>query len=326
MKANRFAGAAANSLVLCFYCLAAPLLAQQQPSLGLQLQTNREVLLRLTASNTASVRIDAATQLPNWNPLLTLQSTGVNQHLDTAAPYLNSRFYRAEQLTGTNLTGDYLITTNGNVVLHPMYHATLVLSWNGRTIYNDPDSIPTYPTIYNGLPKADLILISHDHTDHFDSGQINAVTNSGTVLVVPGYVYSNSLSVAQRAIAAVLRYGDTTNLFGIGIEAVAATNSYHPPGRGNGYILTIADKRIYLSGDTGPIPPLRTLPNIDVAFLAMNLPFTMSVTEAADLVRAFRPKVVYPYHYQQSPAADLNLFKRLVGADLGIEVRLRKWY
>jgi len=326
MKTTRFVGVLAKPLALCLCGLAAPL-AAQLPSLSIQMQTNREVLLRLTASNTANVRIDAATQLPTWNPFLTLQSTGINQHIDTAAPYLNSRFYRAEQLTNSNvITGDHLVTTNGDVVIHPMYHATFVMTWNGLTIYNDPDTINTYPTIYNGLPKADLILISHDHQDHFDSARINAVTNSSTVLVVPGYVYSNNLSTAQRAIAAVLGYGGTTNLFGIGIEAVPATNGNHLPGRGNGYVLTFADKRVYMSGDTGAIAPLRTLPNIDMAFVAMNEQFTMSVTAAADLVRAFRPKIVYPYHYQNNPPADLNDFKRRVGTDLGIEVRLRKWY
>jgi L-ascorbate metabolism protein UlaG (beta-lactamase superfamily) len=326
MNATRIVGALVCLPLVGLLALTTSLHAQQ-PSFGIQMQTNREVLLRLTASNTVNVRIDAATQLPNWNPFLTLQSTGINQHLDTAAPYLNSRFYRAEQLTNANvITGDHLVTTNGDVVIHPMYHATFVMSWNGRTIYNDPRAISAYPTIYNGLPKADLILISHEHSDHFDSTRVNAITNSTTVIVVPGYVYSNTLSTAQRAIAAVLGNGGTTNLFGIGIEAVPATNSNHPPGRGNGYVLTIADKRVYMSGDTGAITPLRTLPNIDVAFVAMNEQFTMSVTAAADLVRAFRPKVVYPYHYQNNPPADLNDFKRRVGTDLGIEVRLRKWY
>jgi L-ascorbate metabolism protein UlaG (beta-lactamase superfamily) len=326
MKVIRIPGSLAYPFVLCLYCLAAPLPAQE-PSFTVQQLTNREVLLRLTASNTANVRIDAANQLPDWHPFLTLQSTGVNQHLDTAAPYLNARFFRAEQLTNSNvITGDHLVTTNGDVVIHPMYHATLVLTWNGRTIYNDPDTINAYPTIYNGLPKADLILISHDHSDHFDSAKINAVTNNNTVIVVPGYVYSNNLSIAQRSMAAVLRTGELTNIFGIGIQAVAATNANHPPGRGNGYVLTLADKRFYFSGDTGAIQPLRTLADIDVAFVAMNEQFTMSVTAAADLVRAFRPKIVYPYHYQNNPPADLNLFKRLVGTDLGIEVRFRKWY
>lgn len=326
MKSTRIVGISVVVPLLFGFGSIARLPAQQ-PSVGLQPLTNHEVLLRVTASNTANVRISEATRITNWNPFVTLQSTGVNDHIDSAAPYLTSRFFRAEQLTNVNvITGDHLITTNGDVLIHPIYHATLVLTWNGRTIYNDPDTINSYPTIYNGLPKADLILISHDHPDHFDSARINAVTNSNTVLVVPGVVYSNSLSTAQRAIAAVLGYGGTTNLFGIGIEAVPATNGNHPPGRGNGYVLTIADKRIYLSGDTGAITPLRTLPNIDVAFVAMNEQFTMSVAAAADLVRAFRPRVVYPYHYTNNPPADLSDFKRRVGTDLGIEVRLRKWY
>jgi len=104
---------------------------------------------------------------------------------------------------------------------------------------------------------------------------------------------------------------------------VPAYNSNHPKGRGNGYVLTIGGKRIYMSGDTGDIPETRALQDIDVSFVCMNLPFTMSVDQASDVVRAFRPKVVYPYHYSQS---NVNSFKQKVGTDLGVEVRLRKWY
>ena len=107
-----------------------------------------------------------------------------------------------------------------------------------------------------------------------------------------------------------------------------AYNSNHPLGTGNGYVLTIGGKRIYMSGDTGDITEMRLLPNIDVAFVCMNVPFTMNITNAASAVRDFRPKVIYPYHYknQDGTFADLNEFKRRVAQDLGIEVRLRKWY
>jgi hypothetical protein len=115
--------------------------------------TNREILLRLSAPAGQPYRIDSSTNLTQWHPLLTLSSTGLNQHADSAAPYLERRFYRAQQLTGTtNITGDYLTTTNGDVLIHSVRHASIVLTWNGVVIYNDPDTHPT--PLYAGLPKA----------------------------------------------------------------------------------------------------------------------------------------------------------------------------
>ena len=116
--------------------------------------------------------------------------------------------------------------------------------------------------------------------------------------------------------------------FGISIEGVPAYNSNHPLGTCNAYVLTIGGKRIFISGDTGDTPEMRALPNIDAAFLCMNIPFTMNITTAASVVRAFRPAIVFPYHCrnQDNSDADLNSFKQQVGTDLGIEVRNRTWY
>jgi len=306
------------------------MMAQPQPGFtGIQRLTNRETLLRLGGATGVSYRIDAATNLPDWSGLLTLFSTGVNLHTDSATPFLSRRFYRAEQLTGTNhVTGDHLVTTNGDVVFHPVGHASFVMSWNGKTIYNDPTN---GATPYVSFPRADLILVSHDHGDHMSSSTIDAVRGASTMIVVPPYVYTNNLSVAQRALAIQLPNGASTNVLGMNIYAVPATNSNHPPGRGNGYVLTIADKRIYISGDTGNTSHMRELTNIDVAFLCMNRPFTMTVSEATNAVRAFRPKVVYPYHYKDSSTfgnatTNAAFFKQQLGTDLGIEVRLRNWY
>jgi L-ascorbate metabolism protein UlaG (beta-lactamase superfamily) len=115
---------------------------------------------------------------------------------------------------------------------------------------------------------------------------------------------------------------------GMTIEAVPAYNDNHPRGNGNGYVVTIGGKRIYISGDTGNTPEMRALPNIDVAFLCVNLPFTMSVTDAAGALRAFRPRVVYPYHYRNSGGtfSDLEALRQMIGTDLGIELRARRWY
>jgi L-ascorbate metabolism protein UlaG (beta-lactamase superfamily) len=191
-------------------------------------------------------------------------------------------------------------------------------------IYNDPVG---GATPYAGLPKADLILVSHSHGDHFDSATLNTVRGPSAVIIAPQAVF-NSLSTTLKALTTVLTNGASANVIGLTIEAVPAYNANHPKGAGNGYVLTLGGKRIYMSGDTGNIAEMRALQDIDVAFVCMNLPFTMSVNDAATAVRAFRPKVVYPYHFrnQDGSQSSLTTFKRLVGADLGIEVRVRKWY
>lgn len=290
----------------------------------IQRLSNQEIRLRLSAPAGSNYLIQAAARLPHWEGLLTLQSAGLNVHTDSAAPYREARFYRAAEVTGSNvLTGDHLVTTNGDVVIHPVNHAGFVLSWNGKWIYCDPVG-----GSLAGIPKADLVLITHSHSDHFNSTVLGTIWESGrTTFVVPQAVY-NSLSAAFRSSAIVLANGDSTNVMGLTVHAIPAYNSYHPLGTGNGYILTLGGRRVYISGDTGNIPEMRALQDIDLAFVCMNVPYTMTVNDAAAAVRAFAPRVVYPYHYrnQDGSYANLSLFKQLVGTDLGIEVRLRNWY
>ena len=296
--------------------------AQAPQFTGIERLTNREILLKLSVPAGIHYRIEAATNLPQWNGLATLQSTGVNNYADSAAPYLGQRFYRAANLGGTApLTGDHLATANGDLVIHPVDHASFVMSWNGTTIYNDPVGASTR---YTGLARANLILISHGHQDHFSPTTLNSVTGATCVIIAPRAV-TNSMSAALRALTIVLTNGGSATVGGILIDAIPAyntNNANHPLGTGNGYVLTLGGKRIYMAGDTEDVPEMRALQNIDVAFVPMNS-FTMSVASAASAVREFRPKIVYPYHYSTS---DVNLFKSLVGTDLGIEVRLRKWY
>ncbi|MBI4327478.1 MAG: MBL fold metallo-hydrolase [Chloroflexi bacterium] len=289
--------------------------------------TNREIALKLTAPKDLSFRLDTSTNLLEWFPSITLpKSTGSLAHTDSAAPYLLSRFYRAIQLTATNvMTGDHLVTENGDVVIHPINHASFVMSWNGMTIYNDPVG---GTTPYQGLPRADLILVTHSHGDHYHSATLNAVRGSNVVIIAAQAVYNDSGMASLRSSTIVLTNGATTNVLGIKIEAVPAYNPNHPRGTGNGYVLTMGGKRLYLSGDTGDTPEMRAVPNIDVAFVCMNVPYTMSVSQAASVIRAFRPRIVYPYHFrnQDSTYANFTTFKQQLGTDLGIEVRVRKWY
>lgn len=317
------------SLITLLLLFNRPSLGQAPPEfLSVQRLTNHEVVLQLRAPTGLTYRLDAATSLPEWQPLLTLQSTGVNVHADSAAPYLSQRFYRAQQVTDKSVfTGDHLATDQGDVVFHPINHASLVMTWNGKTIYNDPVG-GTAP--YANLPKADLILVSHVHSDHFDVNTLNAVRGTNCVLLAPSAVY-NALPTSPtnlRAMTIVMTNGASTQVAGVSVDAIPAYNSNHPLGSGNGYILNLGGKRVYFTGDTGNIPEMRALRDIDVAFVCMNIPFTMTVAEATNGVRAFRPKVVYPYHYRDSSGATTNAasFKERLGSDLGIEVRLRKWY
>ncbi len=203
----------------------------------------------------------------------------------------------------------------------PIYHASLILKWNGKAIYVDPWSQGKY----EGQPKADLILLTDIHQDHLDLLQIAAVRKPDTIIVAPPAVQS---SIAE---ARFMKNGEKADVLGIGITALPMYNIkrgpspdqlYHPKGRGNGYLLEMSGKRIYISGDTECIPEMRELKNIDIAFICMNLPYTMPPEEAAQCVNEFRPKVVYPYHYRGS---DVQAFKKSVTAP-GVEVRLANWY
>lgn len=331
MKNQSSFGLAKLYFALCLCCQAGSLLAQPAPQFtGIQRLTNKEVLLRLGGATGVSYRIDAAMNLPEWSSLLTLFSTGVHQYTDSAAPFLSRRFYRAEQLIGTNhVTGDHLVTTNGDVVFHPVGHASFVMSWNGKMIYNDPTN---GASPYVNFPSADVILVSHHHGDHFSPSTLQAVRKTNGVIIAPARVYNDSAMTASlRSNTIVLSYGMSTNILGMTVEAVAGYNANHLYTTNNSYVLTLGGKRIFISGDTGNTSEIRGLTDIDVAFVCINRPFTMTVSEATNCVRAFRPKIVYPYHYRDSSAfgnATTNAahFKQLLGTDLGIEVRLRNWY
>jgi L-ascorbate metabolism protein UlaG (beta-lactamase superfamily) len=291
-----------------------------------QHQTNGDLLLRLPVPTGQTWRIDASINLQQWEPLATARSVAnAIAHPDSAAPYFAQRFYRATQVSGTGIvTGDHLTTSAGDLIIHPVNHASFVLRWNGLMIYNDPvgGSAP-----YAEFARADLILVSHSHSDHFSASTLDAVRAPTARIIAPQAVY-NGMSAGSKAVTTVLANGASTSVSGIGIDAVPAYNSNHPQGTGNGYVLTIGGRRIYISGDTGDVAETRALTNIDVAFVCMNVPFTMSITQASANVRAFRPRVVYPYHYrnQDGSLSNLETFRQQVGRDLGIEVRARTWY
>lgn len=212
-------------------------------------------------------------------------------------------------------------TSAGPVKITPLYHASLLIEGGDRRIYVDPAK----PANFNGLPSADLILITDIHGDHMDTDSISAISKSGTQIMAPPAV------VKTVTTASPISNGETRKWDGWTIEAIPMYNLkrgpsagmlYHDKGRGNGYVLTYGGKRFYFSGDTENIPEMRALKSIDVAFVCMNLPYTMPPDEAAEAVKAFHPKVVIPYHYRGS---DLSVFQKdLQGT--GIEVRILDWY
>jgi len=223
---------------------------------------------------------------------------------------------------------DHEKVKGGELVIQPITHATLVLTYQHKNIYIDPTG---GADAFKGLAAADIILITDIHGDHFDTKTIEAIVTAKTTFIVPQAVADKLPTSIDKQKLVILNNGDKTTQAGIVISAVPMYNlpgaenaSYHTKGRGNGYILQIGGKNIYVSGDTADTPEMRALKNIDIAFVCMNLPYTMDVKAAAQGVLAFKPKAVYPYHYR---GQDEQAFKTLVNAgDKNIDVRLRNWY
>lgn len=212
-------------------------------------------------------------------------------------------------------------TAAGPVKITPLYHASMLIEANGSFIYVDPAK----PANFTGLPQADLILITDIHADHMDPAAVTALSKSSTLVLAPPAV------VKTITAATPISNGEFKDWDGWTVEAIpmynivrgpAAGQLYHPKGRGNGYVLDYGGKRFYVSGDTEGTPEMRRLKNIDVAFVCMNLPYTMPPEEAAEAVKAFHPKVAIPYHYRNS---DLTVFQQAL-AGTGIEVRILDWY
>jgi L-ascorbate metabolism protein UlaG (beta-lactamase superfamily) len=216
---------------------------------------------------------------------------------------------------------DKIPATGGDITIAPINHATLQIVYAGHVI----DVDPVAQGDYTGFAAPDIILVTDIHGDHLDPATIAKLRKPSTKIVAP------AAAAPKLETPIVMANGETKTVDGLTIEALpmynltrgpAAGQLYHDKGRGNGYVLTLGGKRIYIAGDTECTPEMRALKNIDVAFVPMNLPYTMTPAEAADCVKAFKPKIVYPYHYRGS---DVNQFaSALTGT--GIDVRLRDWY
>jgi L-ascorbate metabolism protein UlaG (beta-lactamase superfamily) len=230
------------------------------------------------------------------------------------------------QCKAQQLGADEIKTNNGILKIQPVMHASLVLTWNNKAVYVDPTG---GAALYKNSPAPDMIIITDIHGDHMDAKTIAEVNTNKAILVVPQAV-ADMLPASAKDKLVILKNGETSQQLGVSITAIPMYNipqtptAFHTKGRGNGYVLNMGGKNIYISGDTQAIPEMLALKNIDVAFLCMNLPYTMEINEAAKAVLTFKPAIVYPYHYR---GQDVNAFKKLVNdGDPKIDVRLREWY
>ncbi|HTJ57749.1 MAG TPA: MBL fold metallo-hydrolase [Devosiaceae bacterium] len=222
---------------------------------------------------------------------------------------------------------DTLQTRAGDLVIQPVNHATVILSHGSDVIYVDPVGGADR---YKPFNKPTAILLTHAHSDHFDVPTLEAVGQNVKLIIAPQIVL-DALPADLKAKAKLMKNGDTGEVNGLPLQAVAAYNTtpdrlrYHPKGVGNGYVLTFADKKVYVAGDTEDIPEMRDLTGIDIAFVPMNLPYTMTGQQAAAGVKAFRPRVVYPYHYGKDGPEPAK-FAAAIKGTAGIEVRQQDWY
>lgn len=228
---------------------------------------------------------------------------------------------------------DTFATKKGDLKVTPIFHGSVLLEVAGQAIYVDPFSKGDL----TGLPKADFVLITDVHGDHMDAKALDTVSTPKTRIVAPPAV-AKSPEVKDRPNLVVLENGQKQSLGLFDVEAVPMYNLergpapgklFHDKGRGDGYVLTFGDKRFYFSGDTECTPEMKALASIDVAFVCMNLPYTMPPKEAAACVNAFKPKVLFPYHYGVpggGAPSNLDELKSTLDPAAGVEVRIRKWY
>ena len=216
---------------------------------------------------------------------------------------------------------DIIPTSGGDLEITFVGHGTLMFNFGGMIIHIDPVS---WFSDYTKMPKADMVLITHEHRDHLDTKALEAIRTEKTVIVL------TEICASRVNGGIVMANGDEKILAGLKIEAVPAYNivhmrsqgvPYHPKGSGNGYVITFGDKRLYVAGDTENSPEMKALKGIDIAFLPMNLPYTMTTEMVADAARALKPKILYPYHFGMTDTSKLvDQLKDLKE----IEVRIRK--
>lgn len=218
-----------------------------------------------------------------------------------------------------SLQADTIKTSAGSLIITFIGHGTLMMQHAGKTIHIDPwGKVADYAT----LPKADLVLITHHHGDHLDKSVLSTICTDKTVIL------QTKTCAEELGKGIAMANGERRTELGIAVDAIPAYNivhkrpngtPFHPKGEGNGYLLTFGKTRVYVAGDTENTPEMKALKNVDIAFLPMNLPYTMTPEMVADAARAFRPKILYPYHYgETNPDLLVDLLKDLDGVDIRI--------
>jgi L-ascorbate metabolism protein UlaG (beta-lactamase superfamily) len=232
---------------------------------------------------------------------------------------------------GATIAADTIPAKGGNIELTPMTHAHVQVEFGGKVIHVDPTMMSN---VKAGKP-ADMIIVTDIHGDHMDQKAIDALKKASTIVVAPKAVAGKLTGVKTE----VLANGETRTIDGVQIQAVGAYNLqrgpqpgqfFHDKGRGNAYVLTLGGQRIFFSGDTECVPEIKALTNIDVAFITMNLPYTMPPEEAAECVKAFKPRIVYAYHYRgmggPTPEQNQQAFRAAMKGFAGVEVRTPNFY
>jgi L-ascorbate metabolism protein UlaG (beta-lactamase superfamily) len=231
---------------------------------------------------------------------------------------------------GATMAADTIPATGGNIELTPMTHAHVQIEYGGKVIHIDP----TMQSNLAAAKPADIIIITDVHGDHMDAKAIDQIDKPTTIFVAP-----NALAGKFPGKTEILKNGETRTIDGVSIQAIAAYNMqrgpkpgafFHEKGRANAYVLTLGGKRVFLSGDTECVPEIKALTKIDVAFLTMNLPYTMPPEEAAACAQAFKPAIVYAYHYRgmdgPTPEQNLQAFRAAMKGTAGVEVRTPNFY
>ncbi len=216
---------------------------------------------------------------------------------------------------------DIIKTSGGDLKMTFIGHGTLMFEYNDVVIHIDP--VSRYAK-YSAMPKADIILITHHHSDHLDLDAIKKIKKKGTVILC------SESCIEDLASGEIMKNGDTKEVLNITVKAVPAYNlvhkrkdgdPYHPKGVGNGYIISFGDTKVYVAGDTENFPEMQEFKDIDIAFLPMNIPYTMTPEMVVDAVKLFNPKILYPYHYGNT---DVNELQELLKDKGDCEVRIRK--
>ena len=221
---------------------------------------------------------------------------------------------------GSSFESDGIPTSAGELAITFLGHGSLIFTFDGKVIHVDPYG---KAADYSSLPDADLVLITHEHADHFDQSALGEISTGDTTVIA-------NAAAGKMTGAVTMANGDVQTHLDLPIEAVPAYNivherspgvPFHPRGNGNGYVITFGDKRVYVAGDTENIPEMEKLKGVDIAFIPMNLPYTMTPEMAAAAVRMLRPAILYPYHFGATDTARLT---DLLQGEKGIEVRIRK--